>query len=390
VVEISQFVEPRVNVLILAYRRAALPESVAALVTSTHDVEYQVSILLNGATDAVTDAVRNSIRGADIDESPTNLGFSAGMNRLADKAQGEFIVLLNDDTEVQDGWLDQLVRTADEFPTAGMITSRLVFPDGRLQEAGSRLSYSGIGVQVGWGEPDTDETLWQRREVDYGSAAALLIRREAFEQVGGFDEAFFPAYYEDVDLALRIRAAGWKAIYEPAAIATHHQWGSTTAGQRTYAMTYNRRTFLDRWGHLFEDTSSATNEGPDQPIEIPPDSTISVERGHRTTPWENYAEWLVGQLVDSEGRSSSAQARMREVDDELKATVLAYGGEVAELRKQLTNARQLAASETARADHHQRERAAIEALAMWKIRRIASKVVRSSAALAKRLDRRNR
>ena len=323
---------PRVSVLLLAFRRPALPDAVAALVRSTHATDYEVRVLLNGASAEVANAVKERLVGAHIDSSHVNLGFSAGVNRLAAHSRAEYLAVLNDDTLVCDGWLDELVKAADELPDAALISSRLVFPDGRLQEAGCRLEPNGDGIQVGWGQPDTDPALHTRRDIDYGSAAAVLLRREAFAEVGGFDEAFFPAYYEDVDLALRLRAAGWRVVYEPRAIVEHEQWGSTTAGERQYSNAYNRERFEQRWGALFDSSDDGVGAGSDDavedssddavgagsaggrgdgPIQLPPGSVTRVVPEEFGSPWQHYAQWLLEQLAQVDLRVTT----LRELDE---------------------------------------------------------------------------
>ena len=130
-------------------------------------------------------------------------------------AGGEFVVMLNNDTQVLDGWLDALLETFEEFPDTGLAGARLVYPDGRLQEAGGIVFNDGSGWNYGrLDDPSRPEYLYTR-EVDYVSGACIALRRELFEELGGFDAQYAPAYYEDTDLAFRIRAHGLKGAVLP-------------------------------------------------------------------------------------------------------------------------------------------------------------------------------
>jgi GT2 family glycosyltransferase len=283
---------PRVSVLMLGYRRASLPDAVAALVDTTHLASYEVLVLLNGARPEVTRAVGQRLSGAKIDYSPTNLGFAGGVNRLARSSSAEFLVLLNDDTQARAGWLDCLVQAADEEPDAAIVTSRLVFPDGRLQEAGARITPDGVPYSAGLGGDAADPRFGVRRDVDFGAGAGLLIRRAAFEALGGLDERYYPAYYEDLDLALRLRARGWRVVYEPGAVIEHERWGSSTEAERGDAAAYTRWLFRLRWSSLFNGPAVAPYSMPDQPLmAIPPEYGSAVGRPGED-PAQSYRTWL--------------------------------------------------------------------------------------------------
>jgi GT2 family glycosyltransferase len=173
-----------------------------------------------------------------------NLGFLRSCNRAAALARGEYLHLLNDDTEVTAGWLDALLETF-RLPACGIAGSKLLYADGRLQEAGGRILADGREERIGrWGDPAQPE--YNRVcEVDYCSAASLLLPRRLFLELGGFDERYAPAYYEDVDLALRVRAAGGKVYYQPASQVVHHESVSYQPDPARHARS--RRVFEARW-----------------------------------------------------------------------------------------------------------------------------------------------
>ena len=138
----------------------------------------------------------------------SNLGFLHSCNLAAEEARGEHLVFLNNDTLVTDGWLDGLVQQQDAFPNAGLTGARLVFPTGKLQEAGGIVFSDGTASNYGWGKDTTEPAYSFARLTDYVSGAAIAIRADLFKKLGGFDAHFEPAYYEDTDLAFRVRSRG--------------------------------------------------------------------------------------------------------------------------------------------------------------------------------------
>lgn len=181
--------------------------------------------------------------------NPRNLGYLRAVNRAAGSGRGEFVVTINSDTEPQEGWLDALVARAEGAPSIAAVGARLIYPDGRLQEAGGVVFRDGGALNYGNGESPHDPRFTFARPVDYCSAAALLVRRDVWERLGGFDERYAPAYYEDTDLCFRVREDGHEVWYEPYAVVTHHEGGShgtDTAGGVKRHQVLNRERFAER------------------------------------------------------------------------------------------------------------------------------------------------
>lgn len=200
-----------------------------------------------------------------------NLGFIGTCNAGAAIARGEFLVFLNNDTAVTPGWLEALLGTFDARADCGIAGAKLVYPDGRLQEAGGIVFADGSGWNYGRFDDPAAPAYNYLREADYCSGAAIAIRRELFARLGGFDARYAPAYYEDTDLAFRVREAGLKVWYQPAATVVHFEGVSsgtdTGSGIKRYQVV-NQQKFRERW----------TDALARQPA---PGTPIAVAREHR-------------------------------------------------------------------------------------------------------------
>jgi GT2 family glycosyltransferase len=181
----------------------------------------------------------------------TNSGFVASVERAVQAAKGEFIVLLNNDTVPLPGWLPPLLapfRTRDDV---GAVGGRLVYPDGRLQEAGGLVFRDGSAAKYGYGDPDPDFPLFTvPREVDYCSGCLLAFPRDFYLESGGFDAAYGFGFYEDTDFCFRVRALGRVVLYEPESVVVHVEGASAgtdlTQGAKQF-QARNASLFTTRW-----------------------------------------------------------------------------------------------------------------------------------------------
>jgi O-antigen biosynthesis protein len=248
-ITLPEFDRPRVSVIVLAWRNAELLgrclRSLATYVS--REIAYETVIVCNGATAEVVALVQEHVRGAHVVHSPVNLGFAGGCNRGRGAARGEFLVLLNDDAEVCTGWLESLLVTADTHPRAGAVGGLIRFPDGTMQEAGCVLWSDGSTTPLGRGLPKTTRRYRYLREVSYCSACSLLVRADTWDAAGGMDEAYFPGYYEDVDLCLAIRALGQTVVYDPHACVLHHESASLDTRYKHFVFGRGQARFREKW-----------------------------------------------------------------------------------------------------------------------------------------------
>ncbi len=183
-------------------------------------------------------------------ENPANLGFLHNANAAAATALGAFVLFLNNDTQLQPGAIDALCDLLRERPDAGAAGAKLIYPDGRLQEAGGIIWDDASGWNYGRLDDPRRPVYEYVREADYVSGAALLVRRALFQSLGGFDPHFAPAYCEDSDLAFRIRAQGLKVLYQPRAVVVHFEGVShgtdLAQGMKAYQVI-NQRKLAERW-----------------------------------------------------------------------------------------------------------------------------------------------
>jgi O-antigen biosynthesis protein len=246
VIRFPEVVRPDVTVVMLTYNRWDLTKEALGLVAESTEPRYEVVIVDNASTDGTLDELAH-VSGARVLRNPRNLGFGPATNQGAAMARGQYLVLLNSDAWVRPGWLEPLIDVADADPGVAAVASKLLYPDGRLQEAGSIVWRDGRVRQYGDGDVPNRPEYNFRRTVDYASAACLLVRRSAFIAVGGFDPRFAPVYCEDVDLCLALAAGSGRVVYQPRSVVEHVRGASSTGGVQSARIERNRRLLRARW-----------------------------------------------------------------------------------------------------------------------------------------------
>ena len=240
---------PTVSVVVLVLDRVDLLEGCLATVAQSTSHPTEIVVVANGTTTAALSGLewRDDVV---LVRSAVNLGFGGGCDLAAEVARGEFLVFVNDDSRLDPGSVDRLVQRARCEPDAGAVGSRIFFEDGTLQEAGGIIWRDGTSAHVGRDRPAGNMAYVTPRDVDYCSANGLLVRRSAWDAVGGFDEAYYPAYYEDADLCMKLRSRGLRTVYEPTATLRHLETQSSSTEYRRFLMDRNRETFRRRWSDV--------------------------------------------------------------------------------------------------------------------------------------------
>lgn len=249
--------DPEVSIIIPVYNQFSYTYAcLASILENTKGLSYEIIIADDMSTDETVN-IETYIKNITVIRDGVNRGFLLNCNNAAKHAKGKYIFFLNNDTNVQDQWLDYLLQLIESDDTIGMVGSKLIYPDGRQQEAGGIIWNDASGWNFGrLDDPDKSEYSYVK-EVDYISGAAILVRHDLWLKLGGFDEQYVPAYFEDTDLAFAIRSLGYKVMLQPRSVIVHFEGIShgtdTGSGIKSYQVT-NKEKFLQKWkGELKRD-----------------------------------------------------------------------------------------------------------------------------------------
>lgn len=243
--------QPMVSIIIPTFGKADYTlRCLASIAAHAPGAPIEVVVVDDASPDP--DVVRlESVAGVRLLRNLNNQGFVRACNAAARVARGEYLLFLNNDTQVLPDWLDSMLALFRTHRDVGAVGSRLLYPDGRLQEAGGIIWADGSGWNFGRHE-DPDRPAYNYvREVDYCSGASLMVPSALFARIGGFDERYVPAYFEDTDLCFRLRTLGLKTLYQPRSRVVHYEGIShgrdVAVGIKSFQVS-NRRTFVRSWG----------------------------------------------------------------------------------------------------------------------------------------------
>ena len=222
-----------------------------SLAHSRPSVETEVVVVSNGLDDNGFSYLRKR-DDIVLVRSAVNTGFSGGNNLAVQSSRGRYLLLLNDDSVVEPGFIDRLLSAVERDSSVGAVGGTILSDDGTLQEAGSVLWSDGWVAHVGTGLPADSTAYDYVRYADYVSANGLLVDRQAWDAVGGLDERYFPAYYEDVDLCLALWHHGYRVAYEPRARLRHLEGQSTSTTFRGYLLIRNRAQLVAKWSSVLQ------------------------------------------------------------------------------------------------------------------------------------------
>jgi len=220
----------------------------------------EIVVVDDGSTDGTAEFLDELARTDDrlrVVRNARNSGFLESANGGAEIASGDVLLFLNNDTVLLPGWLEPILRVFAEHEDVGVVGGRLLYPDGRLQEAGALIFNDGSAWKYGYGEIDATAPAYSHfREVDYCSGCLLATKRSLFAEIGGFDALYKPGFYEDADYCFAVRERGLRVYYEPQSTIVHVE--GATAGtdlrrgpKRHQAL--NQRKFVQKWREALSD-----------------------------------------------------------------------------------------------------------------------------------------
>lgn len=247
--------QPKVSIVIPVYNQFEYTYNcLRSILENSGEVSYEI-ILANDCSTDFTTEIEKIVNHITVITNQENLRFLKNCNYAASYAKGQYILFLNNDTQVQPNWLQPLVELIERDEKIGMVGSKLVYADGRLQEAGGILWRDGSAWNYGNGRNPEDPEFNYVKEVDYISGAAIMIKADLWREIGGFDERFVPAYCEDSDLAFEVRRHGYKVMFQPLSVVVHFEGISngtdTNSGQKSYQVV-NQKKFYEKWKNVLE------------------------------------------------------------------------------------------------------------------------------------------
>jgi GT2 family glycosyltransferase len=249
-IEFVRHKNPMVSIVIPVYNQFNYTyHCLKSILAHTLDVPYEILLADDCSTD-ITKKISKVVRGIHVIRNSKNLRFLLNCNHASKAARGKYILFLNNDTQVQHNWLKSLINIMECDETVGLVGSKLVYSNGWLQEAGGIVWNDASAWNYGNKKNPGDAEYNYVKEVDYISGACMMINRKLWDEIGGFDERYAPAYYEDVDLAFEVRKRNYKVIYQPLSVVVHFEGVSngtdTKIGQKSY-QEVNRQKFYDKW-----------------------------------------------------------------------------------------------------------------------------------------------
>lgn len=241
---------PKVSIVIPVYNQCKYTKNcLEAIESNTKKEIYEVIVVDNASSDDTQAFLASYARKSKIIRNENNLGFAKACNQGAKAARGKYILFLNNDTIAQKNWLHEMLKTIEADPSIGVVGSKLLFPDGTIQHAGVVIAASGFGYHLYRGLPGNAPCANIRREFRAVTGACLMIDRDLFHEIGGFDERYINGC-EDTDLCLRVIQNGRSIVYNPRSVLIHHEGQSEN---RESKMDYNRKLFLSKWPNISPD-----------------------------------------------------------------------------------------------------------------------------------------
>lgn len=241
-------INPIVSVIVPVYNKFEYTYNcLLALKKYLGNITYEIIVADDCSTD-MTSEIETVVKGIRVIHNKKNFQFLVNCNSAAKEAKGKYIYFLNNDTQIQKGCVESLVKLLEANSKIGLIGSKLIYPTGLVQEAGGIVWKDAAVLQFGNGRQTGEAELNYVRETDYISGASMMIRSDLWKLIGGFDKRFIPAYYEDVDLAFEVRKRGFSVIYQPESEVIHFE-GVTESinADKKKLIEQNKMEFQNKW-----------------------------------------------------------------------------------------------------------------------------------------------
>ena len=252
VLNFPQIANPEISIILVLYNRAELTLQCLYSILQSNTSSYEVVIVDNASTDE-TEQLLSRVKSAHIIRNNENLHYVLACNQASNQARGQYLLLLNNDAQLEAHSLSSAVTTLKSSEDIGAVGGKIILPDGSLQEAGSIIWRDASCIGYGRGGSPLDPAFMFKRDVDYCSAVFLLTKRDLFLAGGGFDEAYVPAYYEETDYCARLWESGKRVVYDPDVSVTHHEFASSTSRDSAIALQdKHREIFASRHKNWLE------------------------------------------------------------------------------------------------------------------------------------------
>jgi GT2 family glycosyltransferase/glycosyltransferase involved in cell wall biosynthesis len=252
------------SIILLCYNKIDLTfQCLRSLLREVNLADTEIIVVNNNSTDETREVLALFDGFIRVLNNAENVGFVYGNNKGAALARGKYLVFINNDTVVLPGWLDEMVKTAEDDPQVGVVGPMFIYPDWTIQEAGGIVWRNADAHHYGWGRSPDDPRFNFAREVDYITGASLLIRKDLWDGLGGFDTRYAPIYYEDTDICFGVRARGFKVIYQPLSRILHFEGATTGTDTSTGTKRFqviNREKFHEKWREVLERDHFAPGE----------------------------------------------------------------------------------------------------------------------------------
>ena len=261
---LPSWTKPKVSIIIPAYNQFSMTyHCIASIALAFNHTSYEV-ILADDCSNDETELAETIIKNLVVSRNAKNVRFLRNCNSAAKKAKGDYLIFLNNDTEVTSFWLDEMLAYLESDEKVGLVGSKLLNEDGSLQDAGGLVWANGEPWNVGRGANPYRPEFSYTRQVDYVTGAAMAIRAKLWRELDGFSQEFSPCYFEDTDLAYKVREKGYKILLASHSIVQHFEGKShgtdALSGLKQF-QEVNQSTFIDKWSSSFigSDHPSADN-----------------------------------------------------------------------------------------------------------------------------------